>query len=64
MKNMKQRVVYGSGLAGLSGSAMAAVPVEVTTAMGDAATDGAAMGTLALLVVVAIAAIKYLKRAV
>lgn len=45
-------------------SAFAAVPTEVTTALGDAKTDSAAVAGLALVVIIAIAAFKYMRRAV
>lgn len=47
-----------------SGSAMAAVPAEVTTAMGDAKTDSLVVAGLGLVVIIAIAAFKYMRRAV
>lgn len=45
-------------------SAFAAVPVEVTTAMSDAKTDSLVVAGLALVVIIAIAAFKYMRRAV
>lgn len=44
-------------------SAFAAVPTEVTTALTDAKTDALAVAALALIIVIAIAAFKYMKRA-
>lgn len=61
MKNIVK--VLGTSSLVVSGFASAAVPAEVTTALTDAATDGAAVATLGLLVVIAIAAIKYLRGA-
>ena len=51
-------------LALVSGSAFAAVPTEVTTALGDAKADAVAVAALAIVIVVAIAAFKYMKSAV
>ncbi len=42
----------------------AAVPAEVTTALGDAKTDSLAVAGLALVVIIAIAAFKYMRKAV
>lgn len=62
--HMKNIVKGLSGFAFIvSGVASAEVPAAVTTALTDAATDGAAVATLGLLVVIAIAAIKYLRGA-
>lgn len=60
--NLK-RAAAGLAVAVATAPAFAAVPAGVTTAMEDAATDGAAVATLGLLVVIAIAAIKYLRGA-
>jgi hypothetical protein len=60
----KTAAKYGAVLAtAAAGNAMAALPAEVTAAMGDAKTDAVALATLGLLIVIAIAAIKYLKGA-
>jgi len=55
-------VALGS-LFGFSLSAYAAIPTEITTALGDAKTDVAGVATLALIVLVALAAIRYMRRA-
>lgn len=55
--------LYMLPLAFVGAPAFAAVPADVTTALTNAATDGAAVATLVLLVVIAIAAVKYLRRA-
>lgn len=47
-----------------AGSAMAAVPAEVTTAMTEAKADSLTVAGLALVVIIAIAAFKYMRRAV
>lgn len=43
--------------------AHAALPDGVTTAIGDAQTDGVALAGLVLAVIIAIAAFKYIRRA-
>ena len=48
---------------GLITESQAAISAGVTTALGDAVTDVTTMGGLALLVVVAVATFRYLKRA-
>lgn len=56
-----------AALAALSlsaGSAMAAVPTEVTSAMSEGKADALTVGGLALVIIIAIAAIKYMRRAV
>ena len=45
-------------------SAFAAVPANVTTALGDALTDATTVAGLALIIVVGIAAFRYMRRAV
>lgn len=47
----------------MAGSAWAELPTEVTTALADAKTDGVTVAGLALVIVVAIAAFKYARRA-
>lgn len=56
-----------AALAALSlsaGSAFAAVPADVTSAMSEGKTDALTVGGLALVIIIAIAAIKYMRRAV
>lgn len=53
-------VAVASGI----GSAFAAVPTNVSTAMTDGAVDAAAVAALALLVVIGVAVVKYMRRAV
>lgn len=48
----------------LAFEAMAAVPADVTTALTDAKTDATTVAGLALVIVIAIAAIKYMRRAI
>ncbi|MCQ4285803.1 major capsid protein [Pseudomonas stutzeri] len=61
MKQLKALFVAGSAL--VAGSAFAAVPAEVTTAMTEAGTDAAVIGGAVLVVIVGIAAFKYMRRA-
>lgn len=68
MENQAQKLLKKIGVGAAVvvatvGQAHAELPTEVTTKMGDAATDGAAMATLGLLVIIAIAAVKYLRGA-
>lgn len=48
----------------LPGSVMAAVPTGVSDGLTDAATDAAAVAGLALLIVIGIAAFKYMRRGI
>lgn len=45
-------------------SAFAAVPANVSTALGEALTDATTVAGLALIIVVGIAAFRYMRRAV
>lgn len=47
-----------------AGSAFAAVPTEVTTAMTDMKADALAVGSAFLVAVIAIAALKLMRRAI
>ena len=47
----------------LAGQAFAAVPAEVTTALGDAKADGLTVAGLVLVIIIAIAAFKFIRRA-
>jgi len=50
-------------LLGTVGSAFAAVPADVTTAIGDMKTDGLIVAAAVLVAVIAVAAVKFLRRA-
>jgi len=50
------------GLLGSAGSAFAAVDEAVSTALGQAATDGALVAGLVLTVIVTIMTVKYLRK--
>lgn len=54
----------GAGALMLAGQAYAAVPAEVTTALEDAKTDAMTVGGLVLVVIIAIAAFKFIRRAI
>ena len=45
-----------------AGSAMAAVPADVTTALGDLKTDALAVATAVLLAIVAVYAFKFIRK--
>ena len=61
---MKSIVKGGfAALSAVAGSAMAAVPADVTTALTDAKADGVQVAGVVLTVVIAIAAFKYIRRA-
>jgi len=62
MKFPKLAALAASSLA-LVGSVQAAVPADVTTAITDMKSDGVTMGTAVLVAVIAVAAIKFLRRA-
>lgn len=53
----------GTSLMVAGGSAFAAVPENVTTAMGEALTDVQTLAALGLIIVIAIAAFAYMRRA-
>lgn len=62
---MKKKLAVLAALSAASiGSAMATVPTEVTTALTDAKADALTVAGLALVVVIAIAAFKYMRRGV
>lgn len=46
-----------------AGSAMAAVPADVTTAISDMKADGLTVATAVLVAIIAIAAVKFLRKA-
>lgn len=59
----KLAVVQAAALVA-SGSAMAAVPVEVTTALADMKADGLVVAGAVLVAIIAIAAVKLLRKGV
>jgi len=62
MKNLK-KLGLGSVLMATASASFAAVDVGVTTALTTAGTDGATVGAAVLVVIVGIAAFKYIRRA-
>ncbi|WP_312723690.1 major capsid protein [Stutzerimonas nitrititolerans] len=59
-----RKVAAGSAIAlGAVGTAMAEVPADATTALNDAKADGVTIGGIVLGVIIAIAAFKYIRRA-
>lgn len=52
------------GVVATTGSALAAVPTEVTTALGDAKTDGIAVAGLVLVAIIAMYAFKLMRRGI
>ncbi|HCL4259469.1 TPA: phage coat protein [Pseudomonas aeruginosa] len=67
MQKLKKMFVRGGVVLGSVGllavQAMAEVPAAATTALNDAQTDGVAIGGTVLGVIIAIAAFKYIRRA-
>lgn len=64
MKNLKRVGLASVAMLGVSaGSAFAALPEGVTTALEAAKTDGVAMAGIVLAVIIAIAAFKFIRRA-
>lgn len=62
--NKQFRTLVGvSSLLALVGGAHAAVPAEVTAAIGDMKADGVAVATAFIVAVIAVAAIKFLRSA-
>lgn len=61
--NLKKRfAVAGGSLAVLANQAMAAVPADVTTAITDMKADGLTVATAVLVAVIAIYAIKFIRK--
>lgn len=58
------RALVGAPLLVSVGGAFAAVPAEVTAALGDMKTDGLAVAALVLIAVIAIAAFKFMKKGI
>ncbi|MFG8677239.1 major capsid protein [Pseudomonas aeruginosa] len=63
MQKLKKMFVCGGVVLGSVGQAMAEVPAAATTALTEAQADGVAIGGTVLGVIIAIAAFKYIRRA-
>jgi hypothetical protein len=65
MKNLKKKLAAAAvGGSVVVGNAMAAVPPEVTTAMSEGKADALTVCGLGLVIIIAIAAFKYMRRGV
>lgn len=66
--NMKQKIAAIGGVGALplflAHKAHAALPADVTTALGDMKDDGVSAATLVIVAVIAVAAILFLRKAV
>lgn len=63
MNKFFRRVMPLGGVALLASQARAAVPADVTTAITTAGTDAATVGAAVLVVIVGIAAFKWIRKA-
>ena len=64
MLNFRTRVAAGVSVLALGvGQAMAAVPAAVTTALEDAKTDGVTIAGVVLVLIISIAAFKFIRKA-
>lgn len=61
---MKKLSLVLSGLVASTGTALAAVPADVTTALTDAKADGIAVAGLVLIAVIAMYAFKLMRRGI
>ncbi|CAG4882791.1 conserved exported protein of unknown function [Georgfuchsia toluolica] len=61
-KQGKKLGLTGAALLAFVNQCLAAVPAEVTTAMGDMKTDGIAVATAFLVATIAIIAFKFMKK--
>ena len=59
----KLKALFAAGSTVAAGSAFAAVPTEALEALTEAGTDAAVIGAAVLVVLVGIAAFKYMRRA-
>lgn len=64
LKLKKKAAAVAAGTLAIAGSALAAVPTEVSTAMTDSKADTATLAGLALVIVIGIATFKYMRRSV
>lgn len=62
--SLRSKIAGGAALAFVSvGSAFAAVPAGVTTAINDMQTDGLAVAALVLVAFIAVHAVKFIRKA-
>ena len=59
-----KKIAFGLGLIAPLTGAFAAVPTEVTAALGDMKTDALAVAALVLVAVIAVAAVKFMRKAI
>lgn len=59
---IKRFALVPAGLLAAIGSAQAAVPADVTTALADIGTDGATVATTILIAAVVVFAVKFLRK--
>jgi Inovirus Coat protein B len=59
---MMKKIAFGFGLLAPLTGAFAAVPAEVTTALGEMKVDATAVAALVLVAVIAVAAIKFMRK--
>ncbi len=59
-----KKLAIGSALLAPFAGAFAAVPTEVTTALADMKTDALTVAALVLVAVIAVAAVKFMRRAI
>ncbi len=60
--NAARLASLGTALFGLSVAAQAAVPAEVTTAISDMKADGLVVAAAVLVAVIAVAAVKFIRK--
>lgn len=59
---MNKKIVVGSSLALAAFSAMAAVPADVTTALTDMKADALTVAGVVLVAIIAVAAVKFIRK--
>lgn len=60
----KQALAVGTALSTLAGSAFAAVPTEVTTALTDGKADVMTVAGAAIIILIGVAVFKYMRKGV
>ena len=59
---MRKSLFAVPAVLGFIGSAQAAVPADVTTALTDMKTDALAVATIVLVAIIAVAAVKFIRK--